>query len=498
MANILYRGTIAPTQPPAVAGGSVAKNSPLTNDEGDWNYKALNDDIQTRATSANPSFTGITSFEYNLRSVLAKYNKYVAGGFGATSASGHKIGEYLPNANNQTATIYLDVVGRSNAIISSAKATIAIRSNSLPSVDVSTQVIYSRNNTTTIAIETWRDNSTGRIVFFLVPGSDLDSVSIKADVFERNAVNLFSLSTSAVPRNVAGLTQVANIASKTEMGDLVTVSVSGNGSGLTDLNASNIASGTLSGDRGVAAGSTSKSFVAYNGTTQASGKFDSGTTDPTSNTRLNYNGDFYATKFYATKFYGTGATAGDNVVSFVTYNTTAAANGVFYGGTTVPSGTTRLNYGGYFYATKFYGDGSSLTNITTDNISAGTLPIGRGGTGGTTGATAMVSIDRNRQSFLDSASHNVTLSAGVVYSAYSGYGSFTIYLPNSPTIGDEITLTNLYNAWSDTNKVTVALNNPAHYISGCAPGESLVLNSTKARSVKLRYSWSNFWNLEIG
>jgi hypothetical protein len=171
---------------------------------------------------------------------------------------------------------------------------------------------------------------------------------------------------------------------------------------------------------------------------------------------------------------------------------------VFYGGTAVPSGTTRLNYGGHFYATKFYGDGSSLTNITADNISAGTLPIGRGGTGGTTGATAMVSIDRNRQSFLDNISHNTTLSAGVVYSAWAGGGSFTVYLPNSPTIGDEIILMNLHNTWTDTNKVTVALNNPAHFITGCAPGESLVLNTNKARSARFRYIWSNSWILEIG
>jgi hypothetical protein len=34
-----------------------------------------------------------------------------------------------------------------------------------------------------------------------------------------------------------------------------------------------------------------------------------------------------------------------------------------YGGTTNPTGTTRLNYDGYFYATRFYGDGSQLTNI---------------------------------------------------------------------------------------------------------------------------------------
>jgi hypothetical protein len=82
------------------------------------------------------------------------------------------------------------------------------------------------------------------------------------------------------------------------MGDLVTVSVSGNGSGLTYLNASNITSGTLSGARGVAAGSTSVSFVAYNGTTKAAGKFDSGTTAPNNTNRLNYDGHFYATKVY--------------------------------------------------------------------------------------------------------------------------------------------------------------------------------------------------------
>lgn len=486
MANILYRGTIAPTQPPAVAGGSVAKNSPLTNDEGDWNYKALNDDIQTRATSANPSFTGITSFEYNLRSVLAKYNKYVAGGFGATSASGHKIGEYLPSANNQTATIYLDVVGRSNAIISSAKATIAIRSNVLPSVDVSTQVIYSRNNTTTIAIETWRDNSTGRIVFFLVPGSDLDSVSIKADVFERNAVNLFSLSTSAVARNVAGLTQVANIASKTEMGDLVTVSVSGNGSGLTVLNASNIASGTLSGDRGVAAGSTFKSFVAYNGTTQAAGKFDSGTTDPTTNTRLNYNGDFYASKFY-----GTGATAGDNVVSFVTYNTTTAANGVFYGGTTVPSGTTRLNYGGYFYATKFYGDGSNLTSINAGNISSGTLSLARGGTGQTSHMAIVNASISARWTHIDT---NYSVQSGGEYSL-RGDLTFTVTLPPSPNVGESIVFHNGWNNWN-AGTVTIARGNLSHTINGLS--ENILVDSNATRKLTFTYIATNIWIVSAG
>jgi hypothetical protein len=179
----------------------------------------------------------------------------------------------------------------------------------------------------------------------------------------------------------------------------ITATFSGNGSALTTLNATNISSGTLSGDRGVTAGSTSSSFVEYNGTTSTAGQFDGGTTNPTSTTRLNYNGRFYATQFYgdgsnltlsANKITtGTlpgdrGVTAGATASSFVEYNGTTATAGQFDGGTTAPSGTTRLNYGGYFYATQFYGDGSNLTALSAANISAGTLAVARGGTGVTT------------------------------------------------------------------------------------------------------------------
>lgn len=66
---------------------------------------------------------------------------------------------------------------------------------------------------------------------------------------------------------------------------------------------------------------------------------------------------------------------------------TKAAGG-FYGGTTDPSSTTRANYDGYLYATRFYGDGSQLTGITATGYS-GTLPIANGGTGQTTASTAI-------------------------------------------------------------------------------------------------------------
>lgn len=78
------------------------------------------------------------------------------------------------------------------------------------------------------------------------------------------------------------------------------------------------------------------------GTVQANGKFDSGTTIPVHTTRLNYDGDFYATDFIST----TDVTVGGNLSVIGTVQ----ATGKFDAGTTAPSHTTRLNYDGAFYA----------------------------------------------------------------------------------------------------------------------------------------------------
>ncbi len=51
----------------------------------------------------------------------------------------------------------------------------------------------------------------------------------------------------------------------------------------------------------------------------------------------------------------------------VTGTTKTAAS--FYAGATDPTNTDRLNYDGYFYATRFYGDGSQLTNLPSPSAS---------------------------------------------------------------------------------------------------------------------------------
>ena len=141
----------------------------------------------------------------------------------------------------------------------------------------------------------------------------------------------------------------------------------GDGSSLTALNASQLTSGTIPGDRGVTSGSTSSSFVEYNGTTATSGQFDGGTTTPSGTTRLNYGGYLYATRFY-----GDGSNlTGIDVVD----DTTPQLGGDLDLNGNFITGSGGINVTGVVTATSFDGsiDFSKVTGVTTE-ISADTTP----------------------------------------------------------------------------------------------------------------------------
>lgn len=112
---------------------------------------------------------------------------------------------------------------------------------------------------------------------------------------------------------------------------------------------------------GLTSGTTSTGFVNYSGTTSTAGQLNGGTTAPAATNRLNYNGYLYATRFYGdgSQLTGitmpTGLTSGSASSGFVNYNSTTATAGQWDGGATAPTATTRLNYGGYLYATRVYG-----------------------------------------------------------------------------------------------------------------------------------------------
>lgn len=82
-----------------------------------------------------------------------------------------------------------------------------------------------------------------------------------------------------------------------------------------------------------------------------------------------------ATDRFITPFYLMGALtvlgskAGDSRKSFIQYNgLTANVAGTFYGGTTTPSANARLNYNGYLHASQFFGSGYGLFNIRADKL----------------------------------------------------------------------------------------------------------------------------------
>ena len=436
MANILFRGTTAPTQPVLVSGGSAAKNSPLTLEEGDWNYKALNDDIQTRATSANPSLTGIVNIQYNIRSALAKYNKYVAGLNGTIPAAGCKIGEYIPTGNSQNATLILEIVLRSNGQYARAKSTIAIRSETLPVVTATIQTELENNDVLGLAIETWVDTSNGKVVFFAVPtGVVTGNISFDVVSYERDAYNAFTIATSIIEKDAVGLTQVVATAKKINTGDITAVSFSGNGSGLTSLNATNLSSGTISGARGVAAGSNSVSFIKYNGITKAAGNFDSGSTNPSNTNRLNFDGYFYATRFYGD---------GSNLTNV---NATKLSTGRLINNS-VFDGTSDIT-------TTKWGTARSITigNTTKSVDGSGNMSWNLSEIG------APVVSDINISPVVVTNNTSVTLGTtnSAIYSCDTSSASFTLTLPSNPPGGSKVSIIDHASTFG-TKKLVVGRN----------------------------------------
>jgi hypothetical protein len=67
----------------------------------------------------------------------------------------------------------------------------------------------------------------------------------------------------------------------------------------------------------------------------------------------------------------TSITAGSATSGALLYSGTTNTAGQLNGGTTSPTATTRLNYAGYLYATRFYGDGSQLSDVTATTLSTG-------------------------------------------------------------------------------------------------------------------------------
>jgi len=82
------------------------------------------------------------------------------------------------------------------------------------------------------------------------------------------------------------------------------------------LNASNLNTGTISANRGVLAGSSAYSFLQYTGLDNVAGGLNGGSTAPSGTNRLNFSGYFYATRVY-NAVYNDYAECFDTCISYV-------------------------------------------------------------------------------------------------------------------------------------------------------------------------------------
>lgn len=103
-------------------------------------------------------------------------------------------------------------------------------------------------------------------------------------------------------------------------------------------------------------------YAPWDGTTSSTGDasyqlaFGSEATNATGLPKLNIRNGIDSTwnSWYTLLHSGYKVSSGSTTIGVLGYNGTTAAAGQLDGGSTAPSGTTRLNYGGYFYATRVY------------------------------------------------------------------------------------------------------------------------------------------------
>ncbi|NDG29900.1 hypothetical protein EB118_07360 [bacterium] len=250
-----------------------------------------------------------------------------------------------------------------------------LNSARLPTSGVTSGTYGSASAVSQIVFDTYGRATSAANVSISITSGQVTGLATSATTDTTNASNittgtLANARTTASSSNGAS-TIVARDASGSFSANLITATTfSGSGADLTALNASNVSSGTLANARTTAASANGASTIVAR---DASGSFSANvvTASVFSGSGIDALKNIDASNVVSGTLSGDrGVTAGSALSSFVEYNGTTATSGQFDGGTTNPSATTRLNYGGYLYATRFYGDGSNLTSIPNSATTA--------------------------------------------------------------------------------------------------------------------------------
>jgi hypothetical protein len=176
-----------------------------------------------------------------------------------------------------------------------------------------------------------------------------------------------------------------------------------------------------------------------------------------------------------------GRTSGDTGTGYLLYAGTTRTPGRLYGGTTAPSGTIRLNYDGYLYATRLY-DGGTRVAISTRNIGTGDGLSG----GGDLTANRTLSVDSTviRTSGDQTIGGTKTFSSPVVVAAPTGptHATTKEYVDSAIITGITGSPTNLgYIAAATTGTITSSTGTSATIPAATTTLAGLMTNTDKTK-----------------
>ena len=197
--------------------------------------------------------------------------------------------------------------------------------------------------------------------------------------------------------------------------NIVTATFSGDGSAISGINASNISSGTISNSRTTAASANGASTIVSR---DSSGSFD-------------------ANLVNAVSISGNAATVTDinasNIASGTISNARTTADSANGASTIVLRGASGEFAAGAITGTLFTGNGSAITDINASSITTGTLDNARTTASSANGASTIVLRDANGDFSTDAVTANFFIGDGSNVSAINGSNVTTGTVANART-----------------------------------------------------------------
>lgn len=126
---------------------------------------------------------------------------------------------------------------------------------------------------------------------------------------------------------------------------------------------------------------------------------------------------------------GSLLTSGSTSIGTVRYNGTTAVAGQFDGGTTTPTGTVRLNYGGYFYPSYINLTGSADTTITSSHVFVET------GSDGYVRPKTLANFKTEMFASPTLATPNIGVATGTSFNSITGLATVAPLVAGTATVG---------------------------------------------------------------